>query len=74
MTERDHEAGGHRRWATALIGVLFVGVAVAIVFAAREAGLAAYAAAAVVGALGVEALVCAARNRRCLLSRIGPLP
>jgi len=31
-------------------------------------------AAVVIGGLGIEALLSAARNRRCLLSRIGPLP
>jgi hypothetical protein len=60
---------------SAAIGILFVGLAVAIVKVAwHDAGWAAYLVAAIIGALGVDALLCAVRNRRCLLSRIGPLP
>lgn len=39
-----------------------------------DGGWATLLAAAIVGLLGAEALLCAVRNRRCLLSRIGPLP
>jgi hypothetical protein len=63
------------RWVTAGFGVLFVGIAVAIVQAAISenpwgAGLSAL----VTGALGVDALMAAIRGRASLLSRIGPLP
>jgi hypothetical protein len=40
----------------------------------RDGGWAALLVALIVGLLGAEALLCAVRNRRCLLSRIGPLP
>lgn len=63
------------RWASALVGTLFVGVAVAIaLLAGHDAGWAAYLVAGIVGALGADALLCALRHRRCLLSRLGPLP
>jgi hypothetical protein len=75
-----HEAGAPRedrreRRAAAAIGVLFVAVAVSIPLAASDPlGLGAWLAIGVIAGLGLEALVSAARNRRCLLSRIGPLP
>lgn len=61
------------RMVTGLVGALFVGVAIVIMFTAGNdvySGLAAL----VIGALGVEAIVSAVRGRRALLSRIGPLP
>lgn len=61
--------------ASALVGTLFVGVALAIALhAGHEAGWAAYLVAGIVGALGADAPLCALRHRRCLLSRLGPLP
>ena len=63
------------RWVTGAVGLLFVGVAIAIVcLTAADHPFAAFATAAVVGWLGVDALFSAARNRRSILSRIGPLP
>jgi multisubunit Na+/H+ antiporter MnhG subunit len=63
------------RWVTAAVGVLFVGIAIAIlVTAASERPIAAFLAALVTGGLGLDALLSAARNRRSFLSRIGPLP
>lgn len=63
------------RVAAALIGGLFVGIALSIlVVSANDLTVGAVLVAAVVGGLGIEALFSAARNRRCLLSRIGPLP
>jgi hypothetical protein len=63
------------RTADAGFGAFFLALGVAI-FATRDpaAALGALIAAIVVGGLGVEALVAAARGRRSLLSRIGPLP
>jgi hypothetical protein len=52
-------------------------VAIAIVILAssmQDLSVGPVLAAAVIGGLGIEALLSAARNRRCLLSRIGPLP
>jgi hypothetical protein len=63
------------RGAAFVIGVLFVGVAVAILVTSRnDLSVGAVLAAVVIGGLGIEALLSAVRNRRCLLSRIGPLP
>lgn len=58
---------------TAGFGLLLVAVAVAIAFVA-DTGWPPYLAAAVIGGLGAEALYSAARRRRSLISRIGPLP
>ena len=63
------------RWVTAAVGLLFVGIAIAIIaMSVRERPIAAFLAAFVTGGLGVDALLSAARNRRSFLSRIGPLP
>jgi hypothetical protein len=52
-----------------------VGIAAAILGAsARLDPIAASVAALVTGGLGMDALPSAARNRRSILSRIGPLP
>jgi hypothetical protein len=59
---------------TAAAGILLIGCAVAIVVASADYSLGILAAAAVIGGLGIDALASAARNRRSLLSRIGPLP
>jgi hypothetical protein len=58
---------------TAGFGVLLVAVAVAIAFLA-DAGWPACLAAVVIGGLGAEAVYSAARRRRALVSRIGPMP
>jgi threonine/homoserine/homoserine lactone efflux protein len=71
-TEAGKSSG---RWITAAFGLMFVGIAIAIVYtSASDQSMGAFATAALVGWLGVDALVSAARNRRSLLSRIGPLP
>jgi hypothetical protein len=63
------------RIAAAIIGTLFTGIAVAIlVYSAHDLSVGAVVASVVIGALGIEALFSAARNRRCLISRIGPMP
>jgi len=61
------------RIVAAVIGTLFLGAAGAIVLLTPlTAGVSLTA--GVIGALGLEAVVSAIRGRRCLLSRIGPLP
>lgn len=63
------------RWVGAAFGLFLVGMAVAIVLLAADANpLGASAAALLIGGLGVDALVAAIRDRRSILSRIGPLP
>jgi membrane associated rhomboid family serine protease len=63
------------RVAAAVIGALFVGIAISIfVSFANDLSVGAALAGVVMGGLGAEALYSAARGRRCLLSRIGPLP
>ena len=75
MVELPEARKGSERWATAAVGLLFVGVALAIAYwAAAEYTFGAIAAAVLVGGLGVDALVSAVRGRRSILSRIGPLP
>lgn len=70
---KDH--GTRERVVAALIGALFVGIAIAIVVSTmHDWSPGTVLAAIVIGGLGVEALFSAARSRRCLLSRIGPLP
>lgn len=66
---------GRERWAAVAIGALFIAIAVSIPLASAGAlGLGAWIAVGLIAGLGLEALVSAARKRRCLLSRIGPLP
>ena len=55
------------------IGVFFAALGVIIAFTA-ENGAWSYLAAVTVGGLGIEAIYSAIRNRRSLISRIGPLP
>ncbi len=69
-----NETGGSRK-ADAIVGALFLAVGVAILPAAwPSTPLGAVTAAALVGGLGLEAIIAALRGRRSLLSRIGPLP
>jgi hypothetical protein len=69
------DQGTRDRIAAALIGALFVGIAVSILVSfMRDLSVGPALAAVVTGGLGVEALYSAVRGRRCLLSRIGPLP
>lgn len=76
MTRDNSESGGKReRWIAAAIGALFIAIAVFLLVSSSDTpGWGALLAGAVIGGLGLEAVVSAARNRRCLLSRIGPLP
>ena len=63
------------RWVTAMVGLLFVSIAIAIVCSFNaDLSLGALAAAAIIGGLGIDALLSAARKRRSIVSRIGPLP
>ncbi|MGZ8982211.1 MAG: hypothetical protein ACXW2G_07940 [Burkholderiaceae bacterium] len=78
MNERERgvgREGSRERWAAVAIGVLFIAIAISIPIASSgPLGLAAWIAVGLIAGLGLEAIVSAARNRRCLLSRIGPLP
>ena len=63
------------RTVTTLFGLFFPVLAVVILLAAwEESPFGAVAAALVVGFLGVDAIVSAARGKAALLARIGPLP
>lgn len=67
--------GRPARWVTAAFGVLFIGLAVAIVaWPSIETSIGPITIAVLLGGLGVDAVHSAARDRRSLLSRIGPLP
>jgi hypothetical protein len=56
-------------------GIGFILVAIAIVvYADPGMGAGPWLVAAVIGGLGLDAVLAAARGRRSLLSRIGPLP
>jgi hypothetical protein len=69
------DQGTRDRVAAALIGALFVGIAISILVSfIHDLSVGPALAAVVTGGLGVEALYSAVRRRRCLLSRIGPLP
>jgi hypothetical protein len=58
---------------TAVFGLFFVVLAVAIV-AVADRTVGPLVAAAVVSVLGIDAIVSASSNKPSLLSRIGPLP
>jgi hypothetical protein len=71
----QEDQGARDRVAAAVIGALFVGIALAILASfMHDLSVGPVLAAVVIGGLGIEALLSAARKRRCLLSRIGPLP
>ena len=78
MTNRadsDKPRSRTQRLVTAVFGVFFVLLAVAIPLSVDRSMLVGAAVAALaVGILGVDACVSALRNRRSLLERIGPLP
>jgi hypothetical protein len=61
------------RLVTAAFGVLFAVIALVMVVVS-DRSLGPLLVAAVVGILGVDAVVSALRNKPSLLSRIGPLP
>lgn len=63
------------RTVDAIVGTVFLLVAGAILLAAwQSTPLGAAIAAALVGGLGIEAIVSAVRSKGSLISRIGPLP
>lgn len=62
------------RWVTATVGLVFIALAIAILFTVNHHNLGTALATFIVGGLGGDAMVSAARNRRSLLSRLGPLP
>lgn len=63
------------RWPAAMVGLLFGGIAIASVYwFGADLSLGAFAVAAVIGWLGIDALLSAVRKRRSTLSRIWPLP
>ena len=78
MTHRAkprEDQGTRDRVAAAVIGAFFVGIALAILASfLHDLSVGPVLAAVVIGGLGIEALISAVRKRRCLLSRIGPLP
>jgi hypothetical protein len=58
-----------------VVGLLLVGIAIAIVYwVGADHSLGSFAAAVMIGWLGIEALLSIARNRRSILPRIGFLP
>ena len=60
---------------TAVVGVFLILLAIGIVLVAdRSMLIGAVVAASAIGTLGVDACISAARSRRSLLERIGPLP
>lgn len=58
---------------TALLGTVFVGMAV-VILVISERSFGPLVATLVIGALGIDAIVSAIRNRLSWLARIGPLP
>jgi fucose permease len=63
------------KWITVSFGLLFVAIAAAIfVTADRPLRFSVYAAALVIGGLGLDALLSALRNKPALLLRIGGFP
>ena len=68
-------SGRTTRFIAACLGAIFVAAAVVIVVrSAADLGVGEIVAALVLGVLGVDAIAGAIRDRRSLLSRIGPLP
>jgi hypothetical protein len=58
-----------------IFGVFFVVLAIVIMVLSNESDfIGSLAVSLIVGGLGVDSLVSAARNQRSLVSRIGPLP
>ncbi len=62
------------RFIALLFGLVFCGIALAIVLLAQPLSTGPVIAAVVLGGLGLDAVVSAVRGTRSLLSRIGPLP
>ena len=73
--DRDMQRSKTGRVVTAVFGVFLVALAIVILVSIDGTlTVGAVVSALVVGLLGVDACVNAARNRRSLLERIGPLP
>ena len=70
-----NSSGGSRNYriVTAVFGLFFVVLAVAIVVVSDHT-VGPLLAAAVISVLGIDAIASALRNKPSLLSRIGPLP
>ncbi len=62
------------RFIALLFGLVFCGIALAIVLLAQPLSTGPVIAAVVLGGLGLDAVVSAVRGTQSLLSRIGPLP
>ncbi len=58
---------------TALLGLLFISIAITLVFVSNNS-IAAVSAELIIVFLGIDALICAYKNKESLLLRIGPLP
>jgi len=61
------------RWVSAAFGAFLI-VTAGLIVSVSELSLGPLAAAALIGLLGVDAVVSAYRKTRSLISRIGPLP
>ena len=72
-TEHPRTCSTISRIVTGGFGVLFIGLALAILVTS-EISFGVLIAAFVVGGLGMDAIVSAFRGRTSLLARIGPLP
>jgi len=74
MSERTsfHRRTGPR-WAAALVGLLFLGIAGYLALQ-PDNGVGTWIAVVIIGALGADSLIAALRARTSLLMRIGPLP
>jgi hypothetical protein len=73
--DRDVQRSKAGRIVTAVFGVFLIVLAIVILLSVEESmGVGALVASLVVGLLGVDACVSAARNKRSLVERIGPLP
>ncbi len=58
-----------------ILGILFVVLAIVMLVSSNQSNLiGSLLAVFVVGGIGIDALINATRNKRSLLSRIGPLP
>jgi hypothetical protein len=75
MKPREHPPSQSKshRIVTCAFGVLFVALAIAIFFVS-EVSLGSLIAGALVGGLGLDAVLSSVRGKRSLLSRLGPLP
>ncbi len=74
-TKNDRQSSSTARIVTAVFGVCLIVLAIVILLSVDgPMFVGAVVAALAVGLLGADACVSAARNKRSLLERIGPLP